>query len=218
MCSSDLGIDRERQDWYAARSHALAAAFDFGPEIVPIGAVVRDQRIRPGMSAQRLARLRPAFGAEGTATPGNSCGISDGAAVVAIVDESVRGGRPGLRILASAVTGSDPAVPGLGPVPAIRRVLQRAGVSAADVGAVEITEAFASVVLAVVDEVGLEMETVCSQGGAIAMGHPWGASGAILLVRLMTRMLADDGPELGLASCAIGGGLGVAMIVERVSA
>ncbi|WP_174188327.1 thiolase family protein [Nocardia barduliensis] len=211
------GISRERQDAYAARSHALAAAADFAAEIVPIGDVRRDERIRAGMTVARLARLRPSFGAEGTATAGNSCGISDGAAVMAVTTESVAAGLPALRVLGCAVAGSDPALPGLGPVPAIRKVLRRTGFGVADLGVIEITEAFASVVLAVADELGLDESKICPQGGAIAMGHPWGASGAILLVRLASRMLRPDGPALGLAACAIGGGQGIAVLVERVS-
>lgn len=209
------GISRERQDSYAERSHVLAAAADFSAETVSLDGVDRDERIRAGLTAQRLARLRPAFGPDGTATAGNSCGISDGAAVLAVTTDAVAAGIPALRVLGTAVGASDPALPGLGPVPAIRKVLARCGVGIADVGVVEITEAFASIVLAVVDELGIEPELVCPQGGAIAMGHPWGASGAILLVRLAARMLADDGPQLGLAACAIGGGQGIAMLVER---
>ncbi|WP_280243852.1 thiolase family protein [Nocardia abscessus] len=211
------GISRERQDAYAARSHTLAAAADFSAEIVPIGDVRRDERIRAGMTATRLARLRPSFGVEGTATAGNSCGISDGAAVMAVTTESMAAGLPALRILGCAVAGSDPALPGLGPVPAIRKLLRRTGFRIEDLGVIEITEAFASVVLAVADELGLDESTICPQGGAIAMGHPWGASGAILLVRLASQMLAAGGPALGLAACAIGGGQGIAVLVERMS-
>lgn len=209
------GISRERQDAYAERSHSLAAAADFGGEIVPVAGVDRDERIRPNMTLARLARLRPAFTADGTATAGNSCGISDGAAALAVTTASRARGLPALRVLGAAVAGSDPALPGLGPVPAIEKVLKRSGVALSDIGVVEITEAFASVVLAVSDELGLDEDVLCPQGGAIAMGHPWGASGAILLVRVAGRMLSDGGPELGLAACAIGGGQGIAMIVER---
>lgn len=211
------GITRERQDAYAARSHARAAAADFAAEIVPIAGVERDARIRAGMTEARLARLRPGFGPDGTATAGNSCGISDGAAALAVLDRRRAAGLPALRVLGSAVAGSDPALPGLGPVPAIRKLLTRTGVGLADIGVVEITEAFASVVLAVADELALDEERICPEGGAIAMGHPWGASGAILLVRLASRMLRPDGPDLGLAACAIGGGQGIAMLVERVA-
>ncbi|MGW5140588.1 thiolase family protein [Nocardia beijingensis] len=210
-------ISRERQDAYAARSHTLAAAADFSAEIVPVGGVHRDERIRAGMTTARLARLRPSFGVDGTATAGNSCGISDGAAAMAVTTETIAAGLPALRILGCAVAGSDPAYPGLGPVPAIRKLLRRTGFGVADLDVVEITEAFASVVLAVADELGLDESTICPQGGAIAMGHPWGASGAILLVRLASQMLCADGPALGLAACAIGGGQGIAVLVERVS-
>lgn len=209
------GIDRVRLDGYAARSHRLAAESDFTSEIVPVAGIERDQRIRSNMTAERLARLRPSFSPSGTGTAGNSCGISDGAAALAVTTESRAKGLPALRVLGAAVAGSDPALPGLGPVPAIEKVLRRTGVALSDVGVVEITEAFASVVLAVSDELGLDENLLCPQGGAIAMGHPWGASGAILLVRLASQMLTDGGPELGLAACAIGGGQGIAMIVER---
>ncbi|WP_072805624.1 thiolase family protein [Rhodococcoides yunnanense] len=210
-----MGIGRDRQDAYAARSHALAAASDFGAEIVPIAGIDTDERIRPNMTQHRLARLRPSFTTDGTATAGNSCGISDGAAALAVTTESRARGLPALRVLGSAVAGSDPALPGLGPVPAIEKVLRRTGVALGDIGIVEMTEAFASVVLGVTDSLGIDIGIVCPQGGAIAMGHPWGASGAILLVRLASQMLVDGGPELGLAACAIGGGQGIAMIVER---
>lgn len=209
------GISRERQDAYAARSHSLAAATDFSGEIVAVDGIDRDQRIRPNMTEARLSRLRPSFTIDGTATAENSCGISDGAAVLAVTTESRAKELPALRVLGSAVAGSDPALPGLGPVPAIEKVLRRTGVALSDIGIIEITEAFASVVLGVSDALGLDEDVLCPQGGAIAMGHPWGASGAILLVRLASQMLADGGPELGLAACAIGGGQGIAMIVER---
>lgn len=214
----DLGIDRERQDRYAARSHRLAAAADFSAEIVPTFGRTTDERIRRGLTVDRLARLRPAFDPAGTATAGNSCGISDGAAVLAVTTAERARGRPALRVLGSAVAATDPALPGLSPVPAIRAAVARSGLTLADIGVVEITEAFASVVLAVVDALDLDPERVCPDGGAIAMGHPWGASGAVLLVRLAALMSRDDSPEFGLAACAIGGGQGVAMVVQRTTA
>ncbi|OZF31606.1 acetyl-CoA acetyltransferase [Rhodococcus sp. 14-2496-1d] len=211
------GIGRERQDAYAAQSFARAAVCDFSAEIVTVNDVATDERIRPNMTAQRLGRLRPTFTSDGTVTAGNSCGISDGAAVLAVTTAERAAGMPALRILGSAVAGSDPALPGLGPVPAIEKLLARTGVRIADIDTVEITEAFASVVLAVSDELGLDEGLICPEGGAIAMGHPWGASGAILLVRLASRMLQPGGPALGLAACAIGGGQGIAMLVERAT-
>ncbi|KQU06561.1 acetyl-CoA acetyltransferase [Rhodococcus sp. Leaf7] len=210
-----LGIDRARQDLYAERSHRLASTTDFSGEIVPVAGVTADERVRSGLTAARLGRLRPAFSADGTATAGNSCGISDGAAVVAVTTAD-RADGPALRILGWSVAGTDPALPGLAPIPAIEAVLSRCGVAPTDVGIVEITEAFATVALAVVDRLGFDPDIVCPGGGAIALGHPWGASGALLLVRLATQMASTTSPALGLAACAIGGGQGIAMLVERV--
>ncbi|MFC5790406.1 thiolase family protein [Agromyces tardus] len=229
------GISRARQDAWAARSHARAAAAQasgvFEAEIVPVDGVARDDRPRASMDLARLARFAPAFtpasasnardGARrgGTVTAGNSCGFSDGAAAMAVTAESValELGLPALRIRAAAVAGGDPALPGLGAAPAARAALARAGMTAADLGFVEITEAFAAQVLAVSDELGLDEELISADGGAIALGHPWGASGAVLLVRLAARMLASDDARAGLAACSIGGGQGVAMIVERAA-
>lgn len=224
------GVSRERQDAYAARSHARAVAAAaggvFDAELVPVGGAVGDDRPRPGLTMATLRRFRPAFADAGTVTAGNSCGINDGAAAVALVPERVRAaaGLPGLRIVGSAVTGVDPATPGLGPVPAVRAVLDAAGVAVRDVGAWEITEAFAAQVLACTDALGLDPlgaddDRVCPQGGAIALGHPWGASGALLLVRLFARMVRRPEParpRFGVATCAIGGGQGLAVLVERV--
>ncbi|RIJ70594.1 thiolase family protein [Nakamurella silvestris] len=221
------GIGRERQDGYAARSHLRAvAARDagaFDSEIVPVGSLVRDERPRAGLTAERLARLRPAFAVDGTVTAGNSCGISDGAAVVALVPEHVRAaaGLPGLRILGTAVSGSDPALPGLGPIPAVRKLLDDTGINLSEIEIFEITEAFAGQVLAVVDALGVDPAIVCPRGGAVALGHPWGASGAILVVRLFADLvggnrLQPNGSGLAVATCAIGGGQGVAVLVEAV--
>ncbi len=222
------GITRERQDAYAARSHALAVAAQtagvYAPELVAVGAVTSDERPRPGLDDARLARFRPAFTPNGTGTAGNSCGISDGAAAVAVVDEATRArwGVPGLAVRAVAAVGVDPRLPGFGPVPAVGAVLEACGLSITDVGALEITEAFAAQVLACTDAWGLDPlagpgeQVVCAQGGAIALGHPWGASGALLVVRLFSRMVRLDGPRFGVATCAVGGGQGVAVVVERV--
>jgi acetyl-CoA C-acetyltransferase len=213
-----LDISRAEQDRYAERSHSLAHAAEtggtFDDEIVTVAGVSRDQRPRPGMTTQRLARLPAAFTAGGTATAGNSCGISDGAAVLTMVADRP-GSASGLAIRGVATVGCDPALPGLGAAAAIDKVLSDTGCAARDVGAVEITEAFATVALATIRLAGLDEEIVCSDGGAIGYGHPWGASGAVLLVRLFSRMVCADGPALGLAACAIGGGLGIALLVER---
>ncbi|GGI47403.1 acetyl-CoA C-acetyltransferase [Agromyces flavus] len=229
-------IPRHRQDAWAARSHARAvaaqAAGAFDDEIVPVDGVARDDRPRASMDLARLERFAPAFapasaslardGARpgGTVTAGNSCGFSDGAAAMAVTTAEIARelGLPALRVRAAAVAGGDPALPGLGAAPAARAALARAGMTVADLGSVEITEAFAAQLLAVSDDLGLDEETISADGGAIALGHPWGASGAILLVRLAARMLRDgDDGRAGLAACSIGGGQGIAMIVERVA-
>jgi len=126
-------------------------------------------------------------------------------------------GLPAMRVRAAAIAAGDPSLPGLGAAPAARAALARAGMSPADLGFVEITEAFAAQVLAVSDALGLDEDLISGDGGAIALGHPWGASGAVLLVRLAARMAAADDSRAGLAACSIGGGQGVAMIVERLS-
>ncbi len=221
-----LGISRERQDEYAARSHTLAAASaangTFDPEILPVAGVDTDQRPRAGMTAERLNRLRPAFAPDGTVTAGNSCGVSDGAAVLAITTaaHAESAGLQAIRVVGAAVAGSDPAVPGLAIEQAVRNLLQQSriaeiGLAVSDIGAVEITEAFASIALAAIDGLQLDTDIVCSDGGAIGLGHPWGASGAILLVRLIARMRAPGGSRFGLAACAIGGGQGIAVLLER---
>lgn len=216
------GISRERQDAYAVHSHrravAAAGAGRFADELVAVGGVTTDDRPRPDLTLGQLARFRPAFAPGGTVTVGNSCGINDGAAAVAVIDEATRQrlGLPGLAIRACAMAGVDPRLPGLGPVPAIRAVLAAADLSVHDVGAIEITEAFAAQVLACIDQLGLADDAVCLEGGAIALGHPWGASGALLVVRLFSQLVRRPGPRWGVAACAIGGGQGVAMLVERV--
>ncbi len=228
-CSADelarsLGISRSRQDEYAARSHALAAksvtAGVFDAEILAVSGVRVDERPRVGLTAARLSRLRPAFTIDGTATAGNSCGVSDGAALLTVTtaEQAQRADLPAIRILAAAVVGGDPALPGLAVPSAVRKLLRHhrcADVQISDIGAFEFTEAFAAVALAAIDGLGLNQELVCSDGGAIGLGHPWGASGAILLVRLMARMRREGGARLGVAACAIGGGQGIAVLVDN---
>ncbi|GGO02143.1 acetyl-CoA acetyltransferase [Microbispora rosea subsp. aerata] len=226
------GVTRQRQDAYACRSHARALAAReagrFAREIVPIDGRSDDQRPRV-LRPESLARLPAAFVPGGTVTAGNSSPVSDGAAAVAVVPERLRAaaGLPGLRLLAGAVAGCDPALPGWGPVPAVRRVLGRTGVDLQDVAVVEIVEAFAAQVLAVTDALGLDplgadADRVCADGGALALGHPWGASGAVVVTRLFSRLLgtgAGDGSPpgtLGLAAVAVGGGLGIAALFEVV--
>lgn len=229
------GIDRARQDAYALRSHeralAAATAGRFAAEIVATAGMERDDGPRR-MTAAMLSRFAPVFAGSGarrdddvahTVTAGNSCRISDGAAAVALVAESARGSAPGLVLLSSATIGCDPALPGLGPVAAVNAALRRAGITLADIAAIEIVEAFAAQVLAVTDELGLSAdahvdERICPDGGALALGHPWGASGAIGVVRLFSLLVRGGAPAgtLGLSTAAVGGGMGVAAVFEVV--
>jgi acetyl-CoA C-acetyltransferase len=218
------GVSRSRQDAYAARSHAAAAATrdsgGFDAEVVPVAGVLRDERPRARLTAERLARLPTAFRSArdgGTVTVGNACGVNDGAAAVAVVDAAThrRLDVPGLRVLATATAGVDPNLPGIGLVPAVRQALAAAGLGLDDLDVIELNEAFAGQVLACCDALSLEPVRVCVQGGALALGHPWGASGAVLMVRLFSQLVNDDGARYGLAAIAAGGGQGVALVAER---
>jgi acetyl-CoA C-acetyltransferase len=215
LVAAEAGISRERQDRFALRSHERALAAQrggrFAGELVAVGGVERDERPR-AFTLERLARFRPAFTPDGTATAANSCGVNDGAAAVLVVSERLRRerGLPGLRLTAAATAAVDPNRLGLGAVPAMRRVL--AG-RAPDV--VEFNEAFAGQALACLDAVGLDECTASPDGGAIALGHPWGASGAVLVVRLFARLVRDrTGERTGLAALSAGGGVGVATTWE----
>jgi acetyl-CoA C-acetyltransferase len=222
LWAAERGVGRQAQDEYAARSHARAAAAQaagrFDAEMVAVDGVCRDDRPRPGLTVERLARLRPAFRPDGTVTAGNSCGVSDGAAAVALVDAAThrRTGVAGLRVLATATAACDPRYPGFGLVPATRLALDRAGVSLDDLDVVELNEAFAGQMLACCAELGLDPGRVCPEGGALALGHPWGASGAVLLVRLFSQLVRGNGGRRGLAAISAGGGQGVAVVVEVV--
>lgn len=221
------GVTRERQDAYALRSHrstvAAAEHGAFDVEMVAVAGVLADERPRPRMSAELLARLPSAFRPGGTVTAGNACGVSDGAAAVALVPEELRAGVPGLALRGWVACGVDPRLPGLGPVPAVHTLLERTGTALGDVAVIETTEAFAAQLLACTDALGLDplgadAHRLNAQGGAIALGHPWGASGTLLVVRLFARMVRADLPAgtLGIATCAVGGGQGLALLVERV--
>jgi acetyl-CoA C-acetyltransferase len=219
LVAREHGVSRAEQDAYAARSHARAvatrAAGGFAAEIVSVAGVDADERPRAGLTVERLARLRPSVPG-GTVTVGNSCGVNDGAAAVTLVDAAThrRLGVPGLRVLGTATAGVDPNRPGLGIVPAARQALERAGLGLDDVDVVEFTEAFAGQVLACCAGLRLDPERVCREGGALALGHPWGASGAVLVVRLFSQLVRDGAGSTGLAAIAVGGGQGVAMVVE----
>jgi acetyl-CoA C-acetyltransferase len=216
LLAEECGISRARQDEYAARSHERAweavTSGTLTDEMVPVAGISRDERPRHGVTASRLARFRPAFRDGGTVTAGNSCGISDGAAAVAIAPAST--GLPGLRVLATASAGVHSARPGLGLVPAVQIALARAGVALDNLDVIEFNEAFAAQVLACCDALRLEPERVCPQGGALAYGHPWGASGAVLVVHLFSQLMRAGSGALGLAAIAAGGGQGTAVVVQ----
>ncbi len=225
------GITREEQDRYALLSQQRAARAiqegRFREEMVPVVipqpsgepmVVDRDEHPRPDTTLEALSRLRPAFRKGGTVTAGNSSGINDGAAALLLAEASTArqlGLRPLARIVATAVAGVDPAVMGIGPVPAVRKALARAGLRVQDVDLVELNEAFASQVLACVRELELDLERVNVNGGAIALGHPLGASGARLLGHLVWEMRRREA-RYGLATMCIGVGQGIAVVVERV--
>ncbi len=224
-------VSRERQDAFALESqHRAVSAIEagrFAGQLVPVsvpgrkGAVTvvdRDEHPRPDTSAEALAALRPAFRAGGSVTAGNSSGINDGAAAVLLVEADrarALGLTPLARVIATAVAGVHPDVMGIGPVPAVRKALARAGLAVGDLDVVEINEAFASQSVACMDELGLDPARVNPNGGAIALGHPLGASGARLMTMLVHE-LARTGGRYGLATMCIGVGQGIATVVERV--
>jgi acetyl-CoA C-acetyltransferase len=215
------GVSREDQDAFALRSQKRWAeaqvAGRFDDELVPVGEVATDEHPRPQTSAEALAALRPAFREGGTVTAGNASGINDGAAALVLTSEE-RARELGLEPLgafvASAAAGVDPCVMGIGPVPAVRKLLARTGLSIDEIDLVELNEAFASQSLAVVRELGLDEEKVNVNGGAIALGHPLGMSGARLVVTLLHE-LRRRGGRYGLATLCVGVGQGVAALFER---
>jgi acetyl-CoA acyltransferase len=223
----ERGVDRAAQDRFALGSHRRAVAAEragaFARERVavaaPGGEVVRDEGPRADTSLEKLAALKPAFLEGGTVTAGNSSPLNDGAAALLVTSRDfarAHGLAPLARIRAAATAGVPPRVMGMGPVPAGRRALERAGVSFADLGRIELNEAFAAQVLADLDGWGVDREDprVNPDGGAIALGHPLGASGARILTTLV-HGLQRGGQALGLAAMCIGVGQGIAMVVER---
>jgi len=232
-CVADQwSVSRERQDAFALESQRRAGAAiadgRFDAQLVPVevagrkGAVTvvdRDEHPRE-TSMDALAGLKPAFRSGGTVTAGNSSGINDGAAALLLVEAgraAELGLRPLARVVSTAVAGVHPDVMGIGPVPAVRKALDRAGISAGELDVVEINEAFASQSVACMDELGLDPARVNPNGGAIALGHPLGASGA-RLVTMLVHELARAGGRYGLATMCIGVGQGIATVVERVEA
>jgi acetyl-CoA acetyltransferase family protein len=227
--AKQYGITREAQDAFGLESQKRAvAAIEqgcFNDEIVPVeipqkkGAaitVTRDEHPRPDVTLEKLAALKPAFTADGSVTAGNSSGINDGASALLVVSEAQLDGRtPLARIVTTAVAGVDPSVMGIGPVPATRKALQRAGLTIDQIDLVELNEAFAAQGLACMKELGLDPAKVNVYGGAIAMGHALGSSGSRILTTLVHAMQRRKA-RYGLATMCIGVGQGIAMIVERV--
>ena len=223
-------ITRGMQDSFALRSHQRAiAAIDsgkFAEEILPVSIsqrkgnpilVTTDERPRRDTTMESLTRLKPAFREGGTVTAGNSSGLNDGAAALLLMSPEKAEAlnlKPLARIVASAVAGVPPRVMGYGPIPATRKALQRAGLQMKDIGLVELNEAFAIQSLAVIEELGLDLEIVNINGGAIALGHPLGCSGARILTTLLYEMKRRGNVKYGLATLCVGVGQGEAMIIE----
>jgi 3-oxoadipyl-CoA thiolase len=219
--AEQYGVSREDQDAFALASQlrwaAAAEARRFDDELVPVGDVVRDEHPRPDTSLAKLATLKPAFRENGTVTAGNSSGLNDGAAALVIASEAKArdlGVEPLGMFVGGAVAGVDPRVMGIGPIPAVRKLLGRAGIDASQLDLVELNEAFASQSLAVIRELGLDRDRVNVNGGAIALGHPLGMSGARLVVSLLHE-LRRRGGRYGLATLCVGVGQGQAALFER---
>jgi acetyl-CoA C-acetyltransferase len=215
------GVSRKEQDAFALQSQQRWAEADsagrFADELVPVGDVTRDEHPRPDTSEQKLAALKSAFREGGTVTAGNSSGLNDGAAALVIASEDRAeelGVEPLGAFVGSAVAGVDPRVMGIGPVPAVSKLLERAGVGVEDLDLVELNEAFASQSLVVIRELGLDPEKVNANGGAIALGHPLGMSGARLVVSLLHE-LRRRGGRYGLATLCVGVGQGQAALFDR---
>ena len=223
-------VSREEQDAWALRSQtnfsASQAAGKFEAEIAPVQiqgrkgpvAFAKDEHNRPETTAETLAKLRPAFRKDGTITAGNAPGLNSGAAAMVVAARSAAerlGLKPLARLVSAGVGAVEPGMFGLGPVPAVQRALARAGWTAADIERAEINEAFAAIAIAVMRETGLKEDAVNPEGGAIAHGHPIGASGAVLTTRLLHGM-ARAGQTRGLVTLCIGGGQGIALCLERL--
>ena len=230
VVAREFGVSREEQDAFAAASQSKAAAAmeggRFDAEIAPVSVprrrgepvvVARDEHPRPGTTAEALARLRPVFDRDGTVTAGNSSGINDGAAALLVVEAGTARGHglePMAVIRSAAVAGVEPHRMGIGPVPATERCLRRAGSTAADLDLIELNEAFAAQAIPCIRKLELDPGAVNVNGGAIALGHPVGCSGARILTTLVHEMVRRDA-ALGLATMCIGVGQGIAAMVER---
>lgn len=229
--ATQFGISRAEQDEFSAQSHAKAAQAiqdgKFKAEILPVMipqrkgdpiSFVTDEFVKPGTSAEKLGSLRPAFRKDGTVTAGNASGINDGAAALVVMSKA-KANKMGLQPLAKiksyASAGVNPSVMGTGPIPATRKALAKAGLTVNDLDVIEANEAFASQAICCCRELQLPMDRVNVNGGAVAIGHPIGASGARIFTSLLYELQRRQG-KYGLATLCIGGGQGVAMIVERV--
>lgn len=224
-------ISREDQDIFAYQSQEKAAAAIkagvFKDEIIPLKVRISkteekifdtDEHPKIGTTLQKLASLRPAFKKDGTVTAGNSSGINDaGAAVVLMTEEKAKalGLKPIVRIVASATAGVPPEIMGIGPIPAVRKLLKRAGLNLDDIGLIELNEAFASQSLACIRELGMDINRVNVNGGAIALGHPIGSTGCILTIKMMNDMVRKN-IRYGLETLCIGGGQGLAVLYELI--
>ena len=219
-------ISREEQDKFALRSQTCAAeavkAGRLQAEIVPVPVgkkgdkVTEDDHMRPDTTMEGLAKLRPAFSKDGFVTAGNASGIVDGAAMLTVTTaENAKNRKPIGRIVSWGVTGCDPEIMGIGPVPATKAALKKAGMKLEDIDLIEINEAFAAQILAVIKELGIDVDKLNVNGGAIALGHPLAASGTRLLLTLLYELRRRK-QRYGLASACIGGGQGIAMIVESL--
>ncbi|BBZ32531.1 thiolase family protein [Mycolicibacterium confluentis] len=226
MIAQKWGFDRTQVDEYSARSHELAAAAQdrgaFNDQIVPVttegGPVTADEGIRRGTTAEKLAGLKPAFAEDGLIHAGNSSQISDGAAALLVTTAEKAaelGLTPLVRYVAGAVTGADPVLMLTGPIPATEKVLRKAGLGVGDVGVFEVNEAFAPVPMAWLADTGADPDRLNPLGGAIALGHPLGASGAVLMTRMIHHM-RDNGIRYGLQTMCEGGGTANATVVELV--
>lgn len=222
------GITRERQDEFAKRSQDNAVEAQkngfFDREITPVKladgrTITADDGPRPNTTLEKLAELEPVFKPGGTVTAGNACPLNDGAAAVVVMSDTRAaelGLQPLARIIASSVAGVEPEYMGIGPVPAVRKVLDRSGMSLSDIDVIEMNEAFAAQVLASVDQLGIDIERLNPHGGAIALGHPFGMTGARIMNTLLNDLQTLDG-TYGIETMCVGGGQGMAMIVERLS-
>jgi 3-oxoadipyl-CoA thiolase len=230
VVAADYAVSREAQDGFAAESQrragAAIAAGRFKDEIVPVAiprksgeaeVVDKDEHPRPDTTVAHLAKLRPVFKRDGTVTAGNSSGINDGASALLVMSEErarAVGAQPIARVFASAVAGVEPQRMGMGPVPATRKALERAGMAIGDIDLAEVNEAFAAQAIPCIDQLGLDPAKTNVNGGAIALGHPVGCSGARILATLVHEM-KRRGSSTGLATMCIGVGQGIALIVER---